>query len=198
MFTHCYLTLLFLDRLREPPTSGSYDNTNPPSRRGLLFGIFPNQEPGGRAPPSKHLVQILLCTMISWPLAPGGVSYLACSVTKNPEEEDPSRRTPLEAPGTNSSTGVFFCGFLVRTCEIGDHMYPQDTHICTHLYLQHTHICTYMYTLHKHICTHTYTLHKHICTHMYTLHTHICTHFYTQHTHICTHMYLPQHTRSIV
>jgi len=32
---------------------------NPPPRGGLLLGRFPNQEPGGRGPSSKHLVQIL-------------------------------------------------------------------------------------------------------------------------------------------
>jgi len=32
---------------------------NPLPRGGLLFGRFPNQEPGGGGSPSKHLVQLL-------------------------------------------------------------------------------------------------------------------------------------------
>ena len=31
----------------------------PHPRGGFLFGRFPNQEPGGKEPPWKHLVQIL-------------------------------------------------------------------------------------------------------------------------------------------
>jgi len=37
------------------------------------------------------------------PLSPGGVPYSAVSLTKNPEEKDPSQE-----PGTNSSRGVLF------------------------------------------------------------------------------------------
>ena len=39
---------------RKPPPPGT-----PPLRGGFLFTMFPNQEPGGRGPPSKHMVQIL-------------------------------------------------------------------------------------------------------------------------------------------
>ena len=42
------------------------------------------------------------------PPPPGGVSYVAGSQTKNPEEEDP----PIEAPSTNSLEGVLFLWVL--------------------------------------------------------------------------------------
>jgi len=35
------------------------DRRKHPPRGGFLFGRFPNQEPGGRGPPSKNLIQIL-------------------------------------------------------------------------------------------------------------------------------------------
>jgi len=40
---------------------GGYDliERNPPLGGGFLFTMFPDQEPGGRGPPSKHPVQIL-------------------------------------------------------------------------------------------------------------------------------------------
>ena len=55
---------------------------DPPPRGGFLFTMFPDQEPGGRGHPSKHLVQILR-----------GVS----SPPLFPEEEDPSRRIYIYA-----------------------------------------------------------------------------------------------------
>ena len=41
--------------------------TNPPLRGGFLFTMFPDQEPGGRGPPSKNLSQVLE----GGPLPPG-------------------------------------------------------------------------------------------------------------------------------
>ena len=32
---------------------------NPPPGEGFLFTMFPDQEPGGRGPPSKYLYQVL-------------------------------------------------------------------------------------------------------------------------------------------
>jgi len=39
-------------------TAHHSDRKNPPPREGFLFTIFPTQEPGGRGPPSKNVVQI--------------------------------------------------------------------------------------------------------------------------------------------
>ena len=77
----------------------------PPPRGGFLFTMFPNQEAGGRGPPSKHMVQILR----------GG--------------------TPLEAHGTNSyivqilREGFCSFGFLIRERSIYIYIYTYNLYM---------------------------------------------------------------------
>jgi len=52
---------------------------NTPPRGSFLFTMFPDQDPGGKGPPSKHMVQILR----------GGSSFSGFLIGENSEKETP-------------------------------------------------------------------------------------------------------------
>ena len=65
---------------------------NPPPRGGFVFTMFPDQEPCGRGPPSKNLVQIFR----------GGSSYTRLLIREHSKHKTP--------PGGGVSFDQSFCG----------------------------------------------------------------------------------------
>jgi len=55
LYTHTYTPIYLLSLSLHT----HLDQKKPPPRGGFLFTMFPDQEPGGRGPPSKNLYQVL-------------------------------------------------------------------------------------------------------------------------------------------
>ena len=93
-----------------------------------------------------NMYNIYTCILIERNTPPGGGSYLLCSLIKNPEEEDPSRRICTRCFEGGPLPPVSWLGNIVnRKPPPGGGVLSINIYMTTHLYLKYRYMRIHLY-----------------------------------------------------